>query len=845
MGMCQEANKELLARKQAEEQKKAEEERIAKEEELKKAEQERQTEIERQRAEELKAEEAKKAEELKKYNEEQAKQAEQREKEFEKLKLFARENHGEEYDEEKRKFVKIKKSEKETKSEKENKADKPDEDKKEDEEKTDSKEKEKEDKADKPKPDKETKEDQDKSKKTDIKPKAEDKPAKIKPVAPKVSNQQASPPTRPIIKSKNKKKKTVAKKKQSKNSKLATTDKTKASDTKLSQSSNKAQTSNTNTAQTSSSSKASISSLAGNTNNTSQCPIKMPQIKSAVVFQSVEAPQFELMKYQNPQPYNNYDLVMGKPAGILIELDPASMDNKALFALDFHLEGNNYFKCFHSPLYNNPMGEGKDSSCIFDEIDLKNSNSKFFPLPMKADFLQKNYSNHKVTVNLYPKGKKTDSRCRQKVKFDMRIRKTYDLKLGFTRIDGGGNCYADPNNINKGYDPVDIKKVRDFIKSKEVDAYLLAMFPVKDVIPELLRYRNIAGAKQNYVSGFCSNFSDKKLPKITIGLLEDIKNLENIRASLKYDKLIAIVPNSYFVFHRGLNHGSVGFIVRPTWEWRYLWPFKNLLFRWSFLGGSWNIIFVRDTELEKGTVAHELAHTVGQEREYYKSNEYCRQFNVGLYQPCEFYKIPIALDTWTQGKKQYWEFIKDKFSIMNNEPDIKNLWIDRETFQKTFRLLSQKAVIPNHEIREDLVYYARRKTPSLKAVVSAFYYEKESKLIIPSVKLRYTKLLTPSFPVKKENTKQPVITFKLKEGKTTLQTITRPILKMEIETLYKNKAPETKPFEFSPLTAIFNLPNNYKERDLKIVALNQAGKEIQAILVPKKREKTIIRLKKN
>ena len=52
--------------------------------------------------------------------------------------------------------------------------------------------------------------------------------------------------------------------------------------------------------------------LAQANSRSGNCPVSMPRIKSAVVFQSVEAPQIEPMRAQAKFPYNNYDLVMGK-----------------------------------------------------------------------------------------------------------------------------------------------------------------------------------------------------------------------------------------------------------------------------------------------------------------------------------------------------------------------------------------------------------------------------------------------------------------------------------------------------------------------------------------------------
>ena len=121
--------------------------------------------------------------------------------------------------------------------------------------------------------------------------------------------------------------------------------------------------------------------------------------------------------------------------------------------------------------------------------------------------------------------------------------------------------------------------------------------------------------------------------------------------------------------------------------------------------------------------------------------------------------------------------------------------------------------------------YQRERQSSLKVITTGFYYEKEDVFVAPDIKIRETKLLTPSFSPDTQ-TKLSFVTFQLREGKKILQEIRRPILPMQIKTLYKDKLPETEPFEFSPFMVIFHLPQDYKERHLEIVALSPKGKEI-------------------
>ena len=233
-----------------------------------------------------------------------------------------------------------------------------------------------------------------------------------------------------------------------------------------------------------------------------------------------------------------------------------------------------------------------------------------------------------------------------------------------------------------------------------------------------------------------------------------------------------------------------------------------------------------------------MAHTVGQGREFYEPHEQCRPFRGSPLELCDKYKIPLALEA----DHQSWTFVEKKKSIMNSKElkeDIDDLWIDRDTFQKTFKVLSKRAVIPDDEELFDksiIADYRKEKKSSVKTVVSGFYHEKEKDFVVPKIEIRKTKLLTPSFYPNTENTKLPVVIFQLKEGRRLLKEIKRPMLKFQLEILYKNKPPETEPFEFSPLMAVFKLPEDYKKRDLRIVVLSPWKKQIWTAPVLKKRE---------
>ena len=62
-------------------------------------------------------------------------------------------------------------------------------------------------------------------------------------------------------------------------------------------------------------------------------------------------------------------------------------------------------------------------------------------------------------------------------------------------------------------------------------------------------------------------------------------------------------------------------VIPPRWKSKEYKDILNSLpnpSKGTNLGGSWNIVFVNSTQVDKGTVSHELAHTLGQGRELYK-----------------------------------------------------------------------------------------------------------------------------------------------------------------------------------------------------------------------------------
>ena len=592
---------------------------------------------------------------------------------------------------------------------------------------------------------------------------------------------------------------------------------------------------------------SNISNLAGGTS--SLCPVSMPEIKP-IVFQSVEAPQIEPMNEQAHPPYDNYELVAGKPAGVLIEVDKTGMDKNSEFELDLRVISSDIrlTKCFHKA-FDTAMEEGKQSSCSFTKDKLVNTGDfKFFPLPMKPSSSSSSYlgggwinsSSPSIEVTLRLK-KDTLGYCQKKKTFRVNITKTSNLELGFTRIHEPQGC--------KDYKVIPSQVWHNFSKSEEVKRYIPSTFPLADITSSIEPIK---------FYGSCDNTPPVKVSNLSKGLLEDIDALEKIRIKKGYHKLFAITsfdyvdyhyyhskfstpiplsPSNYVIYNKLYRNSIAGFVIKPTT--------KNLL------RGSLNIAFIReysivdekktlsfqdDTKIEilnSGTIAHELAHTLGQKREYYETKQKCKTFKGNTLEPCSKYKIPRSLDSWTLNKKQFWQFLKDKFSFMGggeSQDEIKDKWVDRETFQKTFKFLSGgNPVIPMGQ-----TFYNKLENSSPKAFVSGFYNNQTGAFAVTKTEVYKTDLQTAFFPKKlQEDIKLPLITFQLKEKNKVLQEIKRPVFKMELRILYLDKASTTEPFPFSHVMAIFDLPADFQTKDLKTFTLTPNGKVLYSAPVPK------------
>ncbi|MCY4512124.1 MAG: hypothetical protein OXB86_00380 [Bdellovibrionales bacterium] len=518
------------------------------------------------------------------------------------------------------------------------------------------------------------------------------------------------------------------------------------------------------------------------------------------------------MNEQKHPPYDNYDLVRGKKAGVLVELGKEFKENIS-FTLKLYVGKKLYHsKCHHTPLIGQ-MTNNEFTDCTFTKTDLdRDGYYKFFPFP-----LFKPVKNISVWIVLMPKTYQQNRKCWKGKHSGISVIETPGLKVGFTRINGGRSC--------SGYNPTPLRKVRDFVDSDEVKKYLPSMLPVPRIKAEVLTTHN----NKNYISGNCNNRkADPKdiNSKRTIGILRDIDALERERGLKGYSKIIAVASRDYFDFHN--KSGSNGFVLLPDRKGRSLFGSFNLDSK-VVRGGSWNVAFVSDDTKDGGTVAHELAHTLGQGREFYKPGEICRTFKEDALKLCKDYQISRSLNARQERGEWVFNFVKNRFSIVNNKGDIGDIWIDRETYQKIFSVLAKKgAVIPEDDdlYKTNSIQKLRTKRPSLKALVSGYYRAENDSFFLPKTTIHTTRFFIPS--VSSINGKKiSTVTFQLRDRQDkTLQSIKRPVLKTDIEILYKNKTAKRTPFKFYHFLVALSIPESSKKRGLKAVVISPKGRVI-------------------
>ena len=497
----------------------------------------------------------------------------------------------------------------------------------------------------------------------------------------------------------------------------------------------------------------SHANLAGSELKTSsdsqKCTIPMPEITSTVVYQSVEAPQIEPLSVET-DPYNDYDLVANKPAVVLISLQPPQniKDMKQYSITLEHLKRKNdivvfpkqcsnffnaielfpqkYFKSFDKKQFDEEINlKFNESNCKLKRSDFRRNqrdiqsqlNKITTPLKVKKEDIEDNlYIFVKLPTTTMDGDigfldiqfisvsikSDVDKTCSKRNKFFVSLRNTRRLYLDFMTVEYSLKTNKDKkNNLKcKPYEISDLNTLQRFSDSSEVQKYIPMMFPMSE------RELFSTAIKNIRIKATCYNkFHDTR--NTSIGLLLDALTAENwaffriptVPAEedrphktiegfkLLNRKTVVIVSKDYMKYHK--KPDVAGFFLSPSVEGKYL-------------TGSWNVIFVRDDLISTGTIAHELAHALGQGKEYYLLKRKTKQKkkvalpNNQQYWCKKFSEPPILCHTYmvfgglmaSFKRRNTWKFLNNKIPFMNTEGRITDQWMDRETNQRLFRTLS-------------------------------------------------------------------------------------------------------------------------------------------------------------
>ncbi|MCZ0932637.1 MAG: hypothetical protein OXJ52_05750 [Oligoflexia bacterium] len=498
------------------------------------------------------------------------------------------------------------------------------------------------------------------------------------------------------------------------------------------------------------------SSLAGDRRETGECPF-LPEIVSQVVYQSVQAPQIEPLA-EETDPYKDYDLVANKPAVVLLSLKPPeNIKEEEEYTISLKVEGQQIEEAKCSKGFNKITITTTSSkfslnkkSCKLEGKDFRRNIER---VKKKRGYIKRVKEEDIHNLNIFveiPTGYKGAPRSLTKKlsvfitsqenqfcsfqpkNFSVTIRKTSPLHLNFINLtynpykvlsssipkdffeETGKHC---EENIEVS----DYDIINQFANSKEVKEYFPMMYPIgEDQVSS-------GALTEEFVFGTCNN-NYYSSAYMTEGVIFDIMmagltaewiyirelgvnviDQPSYRAKEGFSslnrKLIVIVSEEYMKYHEQLN--TAGFMLKPSIKDN--WPI-----------GSWNVAFVNEEALAndesitkqklQGTVLHEVARILGQEKEYYAERyktgpnkddplpddqqiHWCRKFSNEKSFPC--YKYEIFGGLMASFKNRSWRFINGRTPFMNDKSTrLFYQGIDRETFQKLFQTLHHKNFDP-------------------------------------------------------------------------------------------------------------------------------------------------------
>ena len=435
--------------------------------------------------------------------------------------------------------------------------------------------------------------------------------------------------------------------------------------------------------------------------------IKLEQM----VYQSVPAPQIEPLDEQENTinkdgfpVFSSYDLVQGKPAGVLVGIkkrtnNPLNIQRNLKVKMWINSEQTKA-ECLNgltlSGHYNSENKIKPSSDLCSFEVDFTKQNKKedflhnylssvfikiptgiIFTVDPKHAFSSSATSRtHSITIKLIDADTKTEI---SSVDFDINLIESRSLKVGVVGVDA--TC-----------DKMDLSAhnhlTRDYMKSAEVTDVFKDIFPIRregvsiDFLKQSdikdYKVRDLVESRFGYnpvIQGDCdTEFKTGK--EYSKGIKETFNTGDIITENADIDKMVMLASENYLRYHNFVDHHGnpvFGGIIR-----------HNIF---SHFGINPPSAIVNTSSINKGALLHEISHTLGQYDEFYDKTKQCKEFKNSKEHPCHDHEFSRGLKTSSDGHF-YW--VTKYYSIMSAQGDggVDSLWIDRETYQKAFAYLT-------------------------------------------------------------------------------------------------------------------------------------------------------------
>lgn len=415
------------------------------------------------------------------------------------------------------------------------------------------------------------------------------------------------------------------------------------------------------------------------------------QIKEKTLYQVVDSPRWDLKEYSD-----SFDLVKNKTAILhLIYKKPLDSFSPQIFKPTLSINGKKQkTKCLDRL-------EKKEKHCDFSlsSFDKRGILEQVIILPMREKEALDKQGSFKLDFGF------ENQNCRSDLNgfsFNLNIHEVRKLQVGFTLIEGAS-----------------LSLWESFVQKSLLDFDLLKrIYPVPDLglnTPQwiILNERLNIDKTSRKVSSTVDNISKEKIIRLqeedfnkTSGLLKDLVELKKMRIKQKLGKLFAVAGKDYF---QKINKGNAaGFVV------------------FTDSGASTeNVGFVRLDQGGTGTILHELGHLLGQHSEFYQKNFQ----NLSKNDVCQFeeqvdycFRFKDFKGFYGSLRENYedWDFVVREKSIMDNDSQLYNQWIDRDTYGKILKTLSDPDQDPEILIFSGVFNKKAFINPELEYVAEAY-----------------------------------------------------------------------------------------------------------------------------